>query len=440
MSRGSELFVGLDIDAVGAIVEIEIIHVHGTHVYLQSVRDLIQRDAEGFGAFAVEVQDELRIVGAKTGEQARDSRILVSFFDDFLSDVRKLLHGSAALILEDELEAAELSEPVHSWRGERDHLGTGNGGKRTAKPFQNRVAGMLFAFALVEVFKASKDQCAVRSAAAETESSHGKCAIHLRYFGENGFDLRADSGGVFERRTLRSLNGDNQISAVFRWDETLRNVLVDPVSKPKPAEKHENRDVFEAQHKSQKILVSTAKGGHAFVEGRKNADFHDMLVAQENRRKRGREGERIERGNGNGKRDGERKLAEQDSGGTGEECHRNEDRYQNKGSSHNSAGYFLHGDGSGVVRFGDSFGDMALYVFDDDDRIIHHKTSGKGQTEERKSVDREAQNLYKRESSDEGNGNRDRGNKSAAPILQEDENHQHDEDNCLDQRVQHVLD
>src|SRR6202021_2125287 len=151
-------------------------------------------------------------------------------------------------------------------------------------------------------------------------------AIHLRYFGENGFDLRADSSGVFERRTLRSLNSDNQIAAVFRWDETLRNVLIDPVSKPKPAEKHENGDIFERQHKSEKILVSTAKGGHAFVEGRKNADFHDMLVAQENRRKRGREGERVECGNGNGKRDGERKRPQQDPGGAGEEGPGKEDR------------------------------------------------------------------------------------------------------------------
>src|SRR3984957_5706957 len=83
---------------------------------------------------------------------------------------------------------------------------------------------------------------------------------------------------------------------------------------------------------------------------------------------------------------------------------------------------------------------MGLPAFDGVDRIIHHKTSGKGQTEERKSVDREAQNLYKRESSDERNGNRDGGNEGAAPVLQEDKNHQHDEDNCLDQRVQDVFD
>ena len=65
---GAELFVGLDVDAIGAIVEIEIVHVDGAHVDLQGVGDLIQRDAEGFGAFAVEIQDELWIVGAETCE------------------------------------------------------------------------------------------------------------------------------------------------------------------------------------------------------------------------------------------------------------------------------------------------------------------------------------------------------------------------------------
>ena len=65
------LLVGLHIDAVGTIVEIEIVHVLRAHVDLERRRDLRERHAEALGLFAVDVHHELRIAGAEGGERAR---------------------------------------------------------------------------------------------------------------------------------------------------------------------------------------------------------------------------------------------------------------------------------------------------------------------------------------------------------------------------------
>ena len=165
-----------------------------------------------------------------------------------------------------------------------------------------------------------------------------------------------------------------------------------------------------------------------------------MSVAQKNRGERGRERERVERGNGNGKRDRERELAEEDAGGAGKECHRNEHGDEHERGGDDGAGDFLHGHGSGVVRFGNSFGDMALHVFDDDDGVVHDEAGGERDAEERERVDREAEKLHEGKRSDERNGNRDRGDKRAAPVLQENENHEDDENDCFEQRVENVVD
>ena len=160
----------------------------------------------------------------------------------------------------------------------------------------------------------------------------------------------------------------------------------------------------------------------------------------ENGGKRRGEGERVERGNGNRKRDRERKLPKQDAGGAGKERYRNENRNEHERSGDDGAGYFLHRDRRGIVRLGNSFGHVALHAFDHHDGVVDDKAGGKRETEERESVDRKAENLHERKCPDQGNRNRNRGNECAAPVLQKDENYEDYENDCFEQRVQHVLD
>ena len=58
----AELFVGLDVNAIGTVIEIKIVDVGRTHVDAEGIGDLAERDVETLGFFAVDGDDILRIV------------------------------------------------------------------------------------------------------------------------------------------------------------------------------------------------------------------------------------------------------------------------------------------------------------------------------------------------------------------------------------------
>src|SRR5258708_28673542 len=66
----AELPVGLDVDAVGAVVELEIVHVRRPKERLHRVRDLAERQARGEGALPVDTDQPLRVV---CGERPKDT-------------------------------------------------------------------------------------------------------------------------------------------------------------------------------------------------------------------------------------------------------------------------------------------------------------------------------------------------------------------------------
>ncbi len=55
----AELFVGLDVDAIGTVIEIEIVDVGRTHVDAEGVGDLAERDVQALGFFAVDGDDDI---------------------------------------------------------------------------------------------------------------------------------------------------------------------------------------------------------------------------------------------------------------------------------------------------------------------------------------------------------------------------------------------
>ena len=64
---GAEALVGLHVDAVGAVVEVEIVDVRRAEEHLQRVGDLAQRQAQAARLVAIDFDDELRVVGAEAG-------------------------------------------------------------------------------------------------------------------------------------------------------------------------------------------------------------------------------------------------------------------------------------------------------------------------------------------------------------------------------------
>ena len=87
-----------------------------------------------------------------------------------------------------------------------------------------------------------------------------------------------------------------------------------------------------------------------------------------------------------------------------------------------------------------AFLDVALDVFNHHDRIVHHQSCCQRNAEHGQGIDGKSQQLHESKSPDERDWNGDCWNNRGAPILQEDEDDQNDQDDGLNQRAQHVFD
>src|SRR3981081_3707558 len=83
---------------------------------------------------------------------------------------------------------------------------------------------------------------------------------------------------------------------------------------------------------------------------------------------------------------------------------------------------------------------MAFNVFDNDDGIVDYQAGGERNAEQRQRVDREAEQLDERERSDERDRNGDRGNDGGAPVFEENEDDQNDEEDCRAEGRDYVAD
>ncbi len=112
-----ELLVGLHIDAIGAVVEVEVIHIGRSHVSAQRSRNLRQGYAHRQRLLPVYGDGELRVVGGKSGVQAAQPRgRILRRCNHRMRHSIDVSKGIAPAVLQHELEAADASDPLDCWR------------------------------------------------------------------------------------------------------------------------------------------------------------------------------------------------------------------------------------------------------------------------------------------------------------------------------------
>ena len=87
-------------------------------------------------------------------------------------------------------------------------------------------------------------------------------------------------------------------------------------------------------------------------------------------------------------------------------------------------GHLLHGREGRFARL-ETLLDEPFNIFDYDDRVIDHDANGKHDAEQRKVIEREAENLHDRERADERHGHGEQRNYGGTPGLQEHDNDEH---------------
>src|SRR5271157_1181511 len=235
----AELFVGLHINTIRTVIEIEIVDVGRTHVDAEGVGDLAERDVQALGFFAIDGDDILRIARGVGGEESGEVFAPEASAREVVGDFVEILKTVIALIQEFELEPAELAETLHGGRFEGDDNGTGNSEQWAAQSIEDCGGGVVMALALRVRPEGQKYQAGVGRAASEAETGDGERTLDFRKTLGDGGHLVADFPRVFERCSSGSLDHDDEISLIFVGDEALRHMPEDKVSETKSGGKQD---------------------------------------------------------------------------------------------------------------------------------------------------------------------------------------------------------
>ena len=146
----------------------------------------------------------------------------------------------------------------------------------------------------------------------------------------------------------------------------------------------------------------------------------------QNRGTQGRaQGQRVDRGEQDGRGNRHRKLLVDLAGNPGHETDRHEDGQEYEGGGNHGPAHLLHGlDRGSLVLEPFMFHDVQ-HAFDHNDRIIHHQANGQDQSEQSQGIDAVAEHGQHHEGGTERHRNGNGGNQGRTPVLQEHITHNH---------------
>src|SRR6185437_15752482 len=106
----------LHVDAICAVVVVEVVDVLRTHEDVQRGGDLRQGNAERLGLVAVHGDQHLRIVGGKLSEDAGELLNALAGGDNLVRHGVEVRERAGASVFEHELESAERADALHGGR------------------------------------------------------------------------------------------------------------------------------------------------------------------------------------------------------------------------------------------------------------------------------------------------------------------------------------
>src|SRR5215469_1096109 len=373
----AELAVGLNIDAVGAVVEVEVVHINRAHIDLQRVGDLAERHLQTLGFFAVDLNDVLGIVSGEAAEESDQIFARVSFGCQLVGGFGEGFEGIASQVLKFKGESTELAQAEDGRRIKRDYHRAGDRRKAAAEAPDHGGRRVMVAFAFFERFEARVHEGLIGRTAGRALPNDGKDSLDLRIARDDLLCSRADVARIAQRSALRSLYRENQVALVVLGEKRARHPLIHKIrGREERQENHQRRRAQVQQPPHASTIQAGASSDH-FVEPVEETELRAFAVMPKKNRGQGRgQGQRVESGDRHGEGDREGKLAEQNSCCPGKERYGHKYRNQNQRSRNHGSRDFFHGRGGGIVRLGDAFGDVPLHVFDDHDGVVDHQPRG----------------------------------------------------------------
>ena len=263
-------------------------------------------------------------------------------------------------------------------------------------------------------------------------------------------DLRGalhDGVGAFERGAIGQLDHGDDVRLVGLRDEARRHDAEHRAGEHQQTDVAHEHDHRQANRPAHAAGIGVRRERERAVEEAEEPAEREVpqprepvllrAVRREHQRAQRRaERERVERGDDRRDGDGDRELAVELAGDAADERRRDEHRRQHQGDGDDRAADFVHRLARGVARRLAQL-QVPLDVLDHHDRVIHDDADREHEAEQREIVEREAQRRQHGERADERHGNRDQRDDRRAPVLQEHDHDEHDQQHGLEDGLLH---
>src|SRR5579862_116948 len=253
----------------------------------------------------------------------------------------------------------------------------------------------------------------------QTESDEAGDVFDSRRIDQDFFYISGDGGRAFQRSPIGQLHIDVGVTLVFVGKKARRDsVGKEGRGASKDQQQDDHDDGLLNQYGAPAHITFCASLENAVEPIKKSSQQTTARFAwlQKQSRKRRAERERIESGQENGNRDGDRELLVKLACDSRDECRRHKYRGEDQGDADDGTGEFFHCLQRRRLRR-HTFLNVALHTFDHDDGIVHYQSDRQHQTEQRKRVDGETKQREKHERTNQRDWYRQKRNQRGAPTL-----------------------
>ncbi len=207
---------------------------------------------------------------------------------------------------------------------------------------------------------------------------------------------------------------------------------------------HGHHPAAAAQDAAHPRLIALAGVVEVAVEPAEETAVGGLVIGLGGLEQGGAEGRGQDQGDhhrqGHGRDDGDRELAVDDPLGAAEEGHGHEHGGQDQRDADQGAGDLVHRLAGGLLGTEPFLAHHPFDVLDHDDGVVDQQADGQHHAEHRQGVDGVTQRRQDPECAQQDHRDGDGGDQGGAPVLEEQEHHQEDQDDGLGQGLDHLLD
>ena len=379
--------VGLEEDAEGAAKEVEIVDVEGPQVGLEGEEEVGQAHPQGLGLLAVDVEKDLRRLGAEGGHGAPQARVLVGVDDEALEGLGQFLRGLARQVEQFHLDATGGAQALDRRRGEGEDRGLGNGQQPGLDAGQHGLGATPRARTVIPVLEDGDGHAATGAhARQQAEARDGHHMVDLRLGRQGLLDLGQDGAGPRQGGGVGQGDVDEEIAGVLAGDEAGGDLLEEPAGAGGGGGDDQHRHQGDAPQGGDQAGIAAAAPVQQGEEPAQGAAWGAGGPQQQPAKGRA-QGQGDQGGQGDRHGDGHRELEVELAGDAGQEGGGHEDRVQHQGGGDDGPGNLGHG------PFGRRLGaqlflvHQALGVLDHDDGVIDNDADGEDDREQGDGID-----------------------------------------------------